>query len=179
MLNKTLFLINKFDPTVVAKEIELNRIEVAILIPQMINKLLDFKMESLRCVVSCADILPPSILQAATGKFGDIVFNFYGTSETGLATIATPAMLAIRPDTIGRPIRDEEGSFVLYVRSRFAMRAGYIRTGDIAAVDERGWYYLHGRADHLVVVNGVNVYPYTRTSYCRWCTNTRQCSMPI
>ncbi|SHG44499.1 Acyl-CoA synthetase (AMP-forming)/AMP-acid ligase II [Chryseolinea serpens] len=166
MLNKTLVFVNKFDAAEVSKEIERYKVEVAILIPQMIYRLLNYNLSTVRCIVSCSDVLPVTVFQAAKNRFGDIIFNFYGTSETGLATVATPDMLAVKPETVGRPIkgcklelRNEDGNPVLYVKSSFAMHSGYLRTGDIAAVDERGWYALHGRADHLIVINGVNVYP--------------------
>jgi fatty-acyl-CoA synthase len=167
MLNKTLCIVNKFDAGEVAKEIATGRIEVAILIPQMLYRLLSYDLNSVRCIVSCSDVLPTTVFQAAKAKFGDIVFNLYGTSETGLATVATPEMLTLRPDTIGRPIHGckltlimENGNPILYVKSGFAIKNGYVRTGDIATTDENGWYYLRGRADHLLVVNGLNVYPY-------------------
>ena len=35
--------------------------------------------------------------------FGDIVYNFYGATETGWATIASPADLRAAPGTAGRP----------------------------------------------------------------------------
>jgi acyl-CoA synthetase (AMP-forming)/AMP-acid ligase II len=166
MLNKTLVIVNKFDAAVVAKEIEHHKVEVAILIPQMIYRLLNYNLSTVRCIVTCSDVLPVAVFKAAKNKFGDIIFNFYGTSETGLATVATPEMLAVKPDTVGRPIkgcklelRKEDDNPVLYVKSSFATRSGYLRTGDIATVDERGWYALQGRADHLIVINGVNVYP--------------------
>jgi acyl-CoA synthetase (AMP-forming)/AMP-acid ligase II len=166
MLNKSLHIVNKFDAAEVAAEIESNRIQVAILIPQMLCRLLNYDVSSVRCVVSCSDILPITVFEAARSKFGDVIFNLYGTSETGLATIASPEMMNLKPDTIGRPIdgcqlelRTEEGNSILYVKSGFAMKSGYIRTGDIATRDEHGWYYLQGRADHLLVVNGLNIYP--------------------
>jgi fatty-acyl-CoA synthase len=167
MLNKKLVLTNKFDATEVAREIETNNIEVAILIPQMLFKLLKYNLYSLRCIVSCSDVLPSSVFEKARQKFGNIIFNLYGTSETGLATIATPEMLAIKTDTIGRSIDgcklklvDENGNSILHVKSAFAMREGYINTGDIVTKNEQDWYFFHGRADHLIVINGVNVYPH-------------------
>lgn len=166
MLNKKLVLINKFDPAEVANEIQTNKIEVAILIPQMLFKLLEYNLNSLRCILSCSDVLPTSLLEVATHKFGDIIFNLYGTSETGLATIALPEMLAIKPDTIGRPIDGcllklvtENGNSILHVKSAFAMRQDYISTGDLVTRNEQGWFFFHGRADDLVIINGVNAYP--------------------
>jgi fatty-acyl-CoA synthase len=166
MLGKTIHLVTKFEATDFAREIQSNQVDVAILVPQMLSALLSDDLKSLRCIVCCADVLPTTVLHAARKNFGEIVFNLYGTSETGLATIATPAMLAVKPETIGRPINgcnlklvEENGEHVLYVQSGFAMSRGYIRTGDIAFRDENGWYYLRGRIDHLLVVNGTNIYP--------------------
>lgn len=166
MLNKPILLVNKFDPVDVGNVIRANHVEVAVVIPQMLNRLLHEDLSSLRCIISCADVLPMTVLQNARNRFGDIIFNLYGTSETGLATIATPEMLAIRPDTIGRPVKgckmhlvEENGNKILHVRSGFAINRGHVRTGDIASVDEHGWYYVYGRADDLIVINGINVYP--------------------
>lgn len=166
ILNKKLVLINKFDPAEVAYEIQANKIEVAILIPQMLFKLLDYNLDSLRCIMSCSDVLPTSLLEASRRKFGNIIFNLYGTSESGLATIALPEMLAIKPDTIGRPIDgcelklvNVDGKSILHVKSAFAMQKGYINTGDLVTRNQHGWFFFHGRADDLVIINGVNAYP--------------------
>jgi fatty-acyl-CoA synthase len=166
MLNKSILLVNKFDPVEVANEIRANHAEVAVLIPQMLHRLLHEDLSSLRCIISCSDVLPITVFQNARNKFGDIIFNLYGTSEAGLATIATPEMLAIRPDTVGRPIKgcklhlvEENGNKILHVKSGFGINKDYARTGDIASIDEYGWYYVHGRADDLIVINGINVYP--------------------
>lgn len=39
------------------------------------------------------------------------------------------------------------GNKILHVKSAFAINRGYVSTGDIASIDEQGWYYVHGRAD--------------------------------
>jgi fatty-acyl-CoA synthase len=166
MLNKSILLVNKFDPVEVGNEIRANHAEVAVLIPQMLHRLLQEDLRSLRCIISCADVLPSSVFQNARTKYGNIIFNLYGTSEAGLATIATPEMLSIRPDTVGKPIKgckltlvEENGNKILHVKSGFAINRGYVGTGDIASIDEHGWYYVLGRADDLIVTNGINVYP--------------------
>src|SRR5690606_28460014 len=105
MMNRTVTLSNKFDQKEVAATMRRDKIQVAVLIPQMINRLLGDELPKLGCIVSCADVLPVQVLTSAREKFGDIIFNLYGTSETGLATIATPQMLAVKPTTIGRPIK--------------------------------------------------------------------------
>ena len=39
------------------------------------------------------------------------------------------------------------------------MRDGWMYTGDIAQLDERGWMHLLGRRKELIKVNGMSVYP--------------------
>jgi fatty-acyl-CoA synthase len=36
---------------------------------------------------------------------------------------------------------------------------GWLHTGDIAEVDEDGFYYVHGRMDDMIITGGENVYP--------------------
>src|SRR6185436_2901569 len=41
-------------------------------------------------------------------RFGDVLYNFYGATETGLVTLAKPADLRAAPGTIGRAIEGNE-----------------------------------------------------------------------
>ena len=41
-------------------------------------------------------------------RFGDILFNFYGATETGLVTLAKPEDLRAAPGTIGRAVPGNE-----------------------------------------------------------------------
>jgi fatty-acyl-CoA synthase len=40
-----------------------------------------------------------------------------------------------------------------------AFRDGWMRTGDLARVDDEGYVYVAGRAKEMVIVGGLNVYP--------------------
>jgi fatty-acyl-CoA synthase len=119
--------------------------------------------------------------------FGDILFNFYGATETGLVTLAKPPDLHAAPGTIGRVVPgndvrllDPQGRDVpegevgeLYVRStmlvsgyhddpestRASMRDGFFSVGDLARRDHEGRYFLEGRARDMIISGGVNVYP--------------------
>jgi acyl-CoA synthetase (AMP-forming)/AMP-acid ligase II len=105
-----------------------------------------------------------------------VLYNLYGTSEAGLCTIATPQDLTRYPHTIGRKIwgsrlkiineRLEEaedgqvGQFCF--RNRWSMRTGgrsWIETGDLGYRNEKGYYFLSGRTDSMIVSAGENVYP--------------------
>jgi fatty-acyl-CoA synthase len=167
MLNKSISLVSHFQVHEVADRIRSEQIQVLVVIPQMLYRLLSYELPSVRCIVSCADLLPATVLQAAQKKFGNIIFNLYGTTETGLVTVATPDMLARHQETIGRPIKGceiriitEDDNPILYVKSGIAMSRGYVRTGDIVEMNDNGWYFLRGRSDHMMVINGMNVYPH-------------------
>ena len=120
--------------------------------------------------------------------FGPVIFNFYGATETGLVTLATPPDLRVAPDTIGRPLPgvevrllDSTGHDVrpgeigeLYARSallfegyvsddpaaRACSRDGFFTAGDLARRDARGLYFLVGRTKDVINTGGEKVYPH-------------------
>jgi fatty-acyl-CoA synthase len=139
---------------------------------------------SLRVIVSGAAALRPDLAAAVMDAFGDILFDLYGTTETGWATLATPADLRATPGTVGRPahgvtvaVLDDEGSPLpegqvgqVYVGSGLtfggysgggskAIVRGLMSTGDLGYLDDRGLLFVVGRADDMVVSGGENVYP--------------------
>ena len=48
------------------------------------------------------ELLAPALAARLTERFGPVVYNLYGSSETGFAAIATPEDLAAAPGTVGR-----------------------------------------------------------------------------
>ncbi|UCE90144.1 MAG: AMP-binding protein [Pseudomonadota bacterium] len=45
------------------------------------------------------------------------------------------------------------------VPSRAVMPSGWLRTGDLARMDERGYVQILERKDDIIVISGFNVYP--------------------
>jgi len=170
-----------FDAERACRLVREHQAEVVTVVPLMLRKMLQAAepddLRSLRCIASGGAELSPKLAEETRARLGDVLYNLYGTSEAGLNLIATPADLAYSAHTVGREIRglrmrilDERGNAAetgevgrLCVRNGWSMsRPGapaWIDTGDLACRDEKGYYYLRGRADSLVVSGGENVYP--------------------
>ena len=116
------------------------------------------------------------------------VLEAYGLTETSPAVSINPMYLEEYNGSIGLPIpstdvsiRDDDGKEValgetgeLCVKGPQVMagywqqpeetdhvfwKDGYIRTGDIAKMDEKGFIYLVDRKKDMILVSGFNVYP--------------------
>jgi acyl-coenzyme A synthetase/AMP-(fatty) acid ligase len=58
---------------------------------------------SLRVLISAAAPLTPALAGSLMDAFGDVLYNIYGTTETGFGAIAGPEDLRAAPGTVGRP----------------------------------------------------------------------------
>ncbi|CAL7962978.1 long-chain-fatty-acid--CoA ligase [Gammaproteobacteria bacterium] len=119
---------------------------------------------------------------------GSIVLEGYGLTEAGPVVSMSPLTQQEFLNSLGLPlpstevsIRDKEGGEVatgeageLWVRGPQVMRSywqrsdetekvltqdGWLKTGDIVVMDERGYLYLIDRKKDIIVVAGYNVYP--------------------
>jgi fatty-acyl-CoA synthase len=189
-------IMRHFDPADVMRTIERERITSMLVVPTMLTRLLSLPPEelrrhdtsSLRWIMSGAAPLPTELARRVEDRFGPLLYNFYGSTETGLVTIALPGEHTARPGTVGRLIAgnevrllDGEGRDVpdgqvgeLYVRNPMmmdgyhgnkkatddAMRDGFLSVGDLAWQDSDGYYYLADRKTDMVISGGVNIYPW-------------------
>jgi long-chain acyl-CoA synthetase len=142
---------------------------------------------SIRLALSGAAKLPEQISQSFSARFGLQIQEGYGLTEASPVVTTSIGMEWI-PGSIGRPVPgielrvvDENGSDVLvgdsgeiWIRgenifagylndaeatARVLTRDGWLRTGDIAVVDEAGHLYMVDRAKDLIIVSGFNVFP--------------------
>jgi len=144
---------------------------------------------SVRLAVSGAAPLPPAVGAAFHERFGVVVHQGYGLTEAApIVTTTALAGSEPRPGSIGPPlpgievrIVDGDGADVLegdpgelWVRgpnvfpgywhddeasARVLTPDGWLRTGDVAVVEEHGDLRLVDRAKDLIIVSGFNVYP--------------------
>jgi acyl-CoA synthetase (AMP-forming)/AMP-acid ligase II len=112
-LAHTLVLQRRFDPEAALAAIERERIDTWIVIPVMLQRVMElpeavrrrYDTSSLRVVASSGSNLPGELARHFMDAFGDVLYNLYGSTEVAWATIATPEDLRTAPGTAGRPPR--------------------------------------------------------------------------
>ncbi|WP_246168325.1 AMP-binding protein [Paenibacillus antarcticus] len=178
-LGKKVVVRRGFNAEMACNLIREHRVEVVTVVPLMLHKMLRTNvsdLKSLTCIASGGAELSPKLTQETLNQLGEVLYNLYGTSETGLNMIATPQDLVHSLCTIGRKIKGVDLKILdkyknevklgevgqLCIKNRWSMRNGthtWIETGDLGYQDEKGYYYLCGRADSMIISAGENVYP--------------------
>jgi len=94
----------RFDPTWALAAIERHRVTHLVGVPVMLQRMLGSESEraacdtsSLRAAASAGAPLAPDVATAFMDAFGDVLFNLYGSTETGFASWAGPADLRAAP----------------------------------------------------------------------------------
>lgn len=168
-LGKSIRLSKKFDAEKTQHILSSEKPDCWIIVPRMLQKVLgngNAKLNHLTTIISGGDVLLPNTIeqlrQVSTAK----VYNLYGTSETGVCTIATDNDLNKYPGTIGKMIQgidaktDDKGQ--LHIKCPWSSdnrNGGYVATGDIVTQNAEGYYFYKGRIDDMMVIGGENVYP--------------------
>jgi fatty-acyl-CoA synthase len=194
LLGGTVYVERKFDAESALRRIEEERITTTAVVPTMLSRILALPTEtrrrhdlrSLRAIFSGGAPLSGQLARETITELGHVLYNFYGATETGMNTLATPDELIRSPGTIGHVMRgndirlvDEHGRRVprgatgeLFVKNallvsyhrdddatRASMNAGYFSVGDLAHQDENGLFHIDGRKRDMIISGGVNVYP--------------------
>jgi len=188
----TLVLRRRFDPEQTLKTVEESRSQVLAVVPVMVQRILQlpeetlarYDLSSLRITGISGSALPGDLALAWMDRFGDSVYNLYGSTEVSWATVATPEDLRAAPGTAGRPPRgtmvrlyDEAGREVapgevgrIFVGNEMAFEGytggggkeaigGLLCSGDVGHFDSDGRLFVDGRDDEMIVSGGENVFP--------------------
>ena len=125
ILSATYVLRRRFDPEQTLATIEDKKVEVAPMVPVMLQRIMELDEETRRkydtstlmAVPLSGSALPGELAIRFMDEFGDVAYNLYGSTEVSWATIATPEDLRAAPGTAGRiprgtylKIFDEHGS---------------------------------------------------------------------
>jgi acyl-CoA synthetase (AMP-forming)/AMP-acid ligase II len=186
----TLVVRRRFDAAEALELVERERAAVVCGVPVMLQRLLAGNRatprdtSSLAALVSGGAPLSPALANELMDEFGDIVFNLYGSTETGWGGIALPRDLREAPGTVGRAplgtsvrILDEAGRELgrgetgrIFVRTGMLFEQytgggtkevvdGFMSTGDMGRLDAEGRLFIEGRDDDMIVSGGENVFP--------------------
>ena len=188
----TMVLRRRFDPEGTLEAARESRAEVLAAVPVMIQRILglpeetlaSYDLPSLRIAALSGSALPGELAIAWMDRFGDCVYNLYGSTEVAYATVATPEDLRAAPGTAGRPPRgttvrilDENGSALpqgevgrIFVGNEMSFEGytggggkeavdGLLCSGDVGHIDAEGRLFIDGRDDEMIVSGGENVFP--------------------
>jgi long-chain acyl-CoA synthetase len=143
---------------------------------------------TVRLATSGAAPLSEEVAKAFTQRFGIPIRQGYGLTEAAPVVTSALPDGPEKPASIGVPLPgvevrlvDEQGEDTyagdpgeIWVRgpnvfpgywnnteatATALTEDGWLRTGDIAVVDDDGWLYIVDRAKDLIIVSGFNVYP--------------------
>ena len=188
----TIVLRRRFDPEGTLQAVQEHRAQVLGAVPVMLQRILQlpaetldrYDLSSLRITSLSGSALPGELAIAWMDRFGDNVYNLYGSTEVAYATVATPAELRAAPGTAGRPPRgtvvrlyDEAGREVprgevgrIFVGNEMSFEGytggggkdeidGLLSSGDVGHFDAGGRLFVDGRDDEMIVSGGENVFP--------------------
>lgn len=192
LLGSTVVLRRTFDPVEALRTTQAERCQSMVVIPVMLQRILALDPEQLEgvdlsrveVVASSGSALPATLAQAWMDRFGDNLYNIYGSTEVAYASIATPEDLRADPTSAGKPpfgtvvrILDEQGSELaqgetgrIFVGNGLLFEGytnggskevveGLMSSGDVGWFDEAGRLHVAGRDDDMIVSGGENVFP--------------------
>ncbi len=192
-LSSTVVLRRRFDPEETLSVVTQHRATALVVVPVMLQRILElppdvsarYDLSHLRTIPVSGSALPGELATEVMDRFGDKLYNLYGSTEVAWASIATPEDLRAAPGTAGRPPRgttvkiyatDSDSGLPtgetgrIFVGNPFLFEGytggggkeeidGLMATGDVGHLDEDGRLFVDGRDDDMIVSGGENVFP--------------------
>jgi long-chain acyl-CoA synthetase len=147
----------------------------------------DFDTSSLRICITGGASMPVEVLRGFEEAFDCELLEGYGLSETSPVSSSNHPGRPRKPGSIGTPLREVEMKIVdendqevpqgevgeIVIRghnvmkgywekpeaTEEAMRGGWFHSGDMARIDEDGYFFIVDRKKDLIIRGGYNVYP--------------------
>jgi acyl-CoA synthetase (AMP-forming)/AMP-acid ligase II len=192
LLGSTLVLRRRFDPEGCLRTVTEEHCDALVVIPVMLQRIMQlpratldsYDLANVKVVAASGSALPGDLGVSWMDRFGDHLYDVYGSTEVAYATIASPEDLRAAPGTSGRPpfatvvkILDDEGHELpqgepgrIFVGNSILFEGytgggskdlvdGLMATGDVGRFDEEGRLVVEGRDDEMIVSGGENVFP--------------------
>jgi acyl-CoA synthetase (AMP-forming)/AMP-acid ligase II len=192
-LGGTAIVTRHFEPAEYLELVQRHRVTYSFLVPTMLQMLTSlagnerYDTASLRLLLSGGSPLSTAVKDRVVARFGSILHEFYGATETRMITSISAAELARKRRSVGRPMRDvnirilddagrqrpcgEIGEIFVSgpglcsgyhdepERTREARRGEWFSLGDVGRLDEDGYLYLVDRKQDMIISGGENIYP--------------------
>ncbi len=191
----TMSLVARFDATNVLEVMQRDGVTVFEGVPTMYVALLqhpnlaDYDLSKLRVGVSGGAPIPAEVLDSFEEKFGIVILEGYGLTETASTTTFNVSAEERKIYSVGKPIwgvevqiwddenrplpagPDHVGEIVIrgvnVMRGYFgnpkataeAFAGGWFHSGDLGYRDQDGFYFIVDRKKDLIIRGGYNVYP--------------------
>ena len=183
----------RFDPEGTLRLLADHKADMLVAVPTMLHRMVElapdiiakYDVSTLKAIAIAGSALTPELSNRVQDTFGDVLYNMYGSTECGIATIATPDELRMAPGTAGRSpvtcevvlyddndrrVRGANKRGRIFVRNAAPFEGytdgqhkqiidGYMSSGDVGYFDENGLLFVDGRDDDMVVSGGENVFP--------------------
>jgi len=193
----TLIIMRTFDPAEWLRLVAEHRVTSAFVTPTHLKRIVALPdqvlaaadVSSLRTVIANAAPVPYALKQEVVATLGEgFLYEVYGSTELGIATVLRPEDQLRKPGSCGRPYGGIELRVVgddraeaqagepgeLCVRTALAIDGyhhlteqmaelpgdgGWKSVGDIAWLDDEGYLHICDRKTDMVITGGMNVYP--------------------
>jgi fatty-acyl-CoA synthase len=175
----TVTLHKRFEPGAWLADVAKRRPTISLLVPATMAAVIghaDWKgsdLSSLKLLNTGSMVVPESLIRAFHER-GVPVGQIYGCTETAPIAVVLLKEDAVRKrGSTGKPAPHCEVKLVdgeIWVRGPAVMRGywpdhsgltpeGWFRTGDLARIDEEGFYWVVGRSKEVIISGGENIHP--------------------
>ncbi|HEX2565831.1 MAG TPA: long-chain fatty acid--CoA ligase [Burkholderiales bacterium] len=191
----------RFDPALWLEDVAKRKPTLSLLVPATMQAVIGHpawkstNLSSLR-MLNCGSMVVPDSLIRAFHARGVPVGQIYGCTETApIATVLLREDAERKLGSAGKPAPHCEVKLVegeVWVRGPNVMRGywndpagsaaaltpeGWFRTGDLARIDEDGFYWIMGRSKDVIISGGENVYPAELENVLADCPEIAECAV--
>lgn len=197
MSGGTMVLLPRFEPAAVIDAMIAEKVSIFCAVPTMYWDLLhhpDLQHEQIEAIaehwrlgISGGAAMPVELLRQFEEKFGIVILEGYGLSETSPTATFNRMDRPRKVGSIGLPVWgvevrvvDDEmndvpvgdpgevvirghnvmkGYYKKEEANHEAFRGGWFHTGDVGKIDDEGYFYIVDRTKDMIIRGGFNVYP--------------------